>query len=199
MVDSQTRSAVTRMLNQTGGGTPEAADAIGREAGRGVRQICSEITPEGRAVIVLTGAAATVVYGVLHWEELEPKVQDAIRKAKIPVTVPIDKVRVPGKLTLSLGLEEIESRYRVNMGPGRLDLQLKHDLDLGSSQISGGWSGRAGSGQLNTRILHDTRTNNTRFTGSYRGEALGGRYETGVRYNTRNGDGAVFFEYKLSW
>jgi hypothetical protein len=155
------------------------------------------MSPEGRTVVVLMGATAAVVYGILNYEELEPKVKDAIRRAQIPIKVPLGRVGVPGDLKLSLGLEELEASYRANMGTGRLDLQFQRDLAGGNNTYGVGYSGRAGSGNFNTRIEHTTNNGNTRFTGSYSGQAYGGTWESGVRYNTRDGDRAVFFEFSI--
>jgi hypothetical protein len=169
-VDSGTRSLVAKLLRETGGGSAEAAGVAGRAVANEVRQLCTSMTPEGRTVIVLTGAAATVVYGILNYEDLEASVQDAIRKAKIPVSVPLERARIPGKLTLSLGLEELGARYRVEAGPGRLDMRLQHDLDRGSSS----------------------------FSANYNQPLAGGTFSSGVRHTT-DGNTAVFFEFKMSF
>lgn len=196
-VDSQTRSLVADLLRQNSTATAAQANAVGQEVAREVRQVCTAMSPEGRTVVVLMGATAAVVYGILNYEELEPKVKDAIRRAQIPIKVPLGRVGVPGDLKLSLGLEELEASYRANMGTGRLDLQFQRDLAGGNNTYGVGYSGRAGSGNFNTRIEHTTNNGNTRFTGSYSGQAYGGTWESGVRYNTRDGDRAVFFEFSI--
>ena len=197
VVDSQTRSLVADLLRQNSNATQAQADYVAGQAAREVKQVCTAMSPEGRTVVVLMGATAAVVYGILNYEELEPKVKDAIRKAKIPIKVPLGKVGVPGDLKLSVGLEELEASYRANLGTGRLDLQFQRDLGQGNNTYGLGYSGQVGPGRLNTRIEHTTSNNNTRFTGSYSGQAYGGTWESGVRYNTRSGDRAVFFEFRI--
>lgn len=171
LVDSQTRTLVTQLLTQSAGGTPAAANAIGRDVASRVTHLCTSMTPEGRTVIVLTGSTAAIVYGVLNWDELEPKVQDALLKAQVPITVPIDRVGIPGDLKLGLGLEEFKASYRANAGLGQLDVQLKHELKTGGADISASWAS----------------------------PAYGGNFKTGVQYNTKSGDHAVFFEFRVKF
>ncbi len=196
-VDSQTRGLVADLLREQGVSSTQANQA-GQAFSAEVQQFCTSMTPEGRSVIILAGAAATVVYGVMNWDEIEPKIQDALRRAKVPLTVPIDKVRLPGKLKLGVSLEEFEADYKLQRGPGTLRIQFENAFDTGDSNFSARYSQRTDMGRFNAGVSHNTGNNSTNFSIGQSGQALGGNFNAGARYNTRTG-GAVFFEFSASF
>lgn len=196
-VDSQTRGLVADLLRQQGVNSGDA-NAAGRVVSAEVQQFCTSMTPEGRTVIVLAGATAAVVYGIMNWDEVEPKIQDALRRAKVPLSVPIDKVRLPGTLKLGVSLEEFEADYRLQRGPGTLRLQFENTYDTGNSNMSARYSQRTNSGNFNAGISHNTGNNSTNFSLGQSGTALGGNYSAGAGYNTKTG-GSVFFEFKVTF
>lgn len=196
-VDSQTRGLVASLLRDQGVNAGDANTA-GRAIAANVEQFCTSMTPEGRTVIILAGAAATVVYGVMNWDEVEPKIQDALRRAKVPLSVPIDKVRLPGTLKLGVSLEEFEADYRLQRGPGTLRLQFENTYDTGNSTMSARYSQQTNAGNFNAGISHNTGSNATNFTVGQSGTALGGNYRAGAGYNTKTG-GSVFFEFKVTF
>lgn len=159
-VDSGTRSLVRDLL-RSAGAPGDAANEAGRLAATEVRQLCTSMTPEGRTVIVLVGAVATVVYGVLNYEDLEGDIQQALRRAKVPLSVPLDRVRLPGQLKLGVSLEEFEADYRLDAGPGRLQLQLQNDFATGDSRVNLGYSRPLTGGSLSAGITHSTGNGNT--------------------------------------
>lgn len=194
-VDSQTRGLIAKLLREQGA-SREDAKGIGTLAATEVKQFCTSMTPEGRSVIILTGVAATIVYGVMNWDEVEPKIQDALRRAKVPLTVPIDKVRLPGKLKLGLGLEGFEAEYRLHRGPSTLRFQFENAFKTGNSEISARYNHRTNSGNYGARITHNTGTNVTDFSLSGSGQAMGGTYRAGAGYNT-DSKASVFFEFSV--
>lgn len=196
-VDSQTRGLIAQMLRDQGANAGDA-NAAGRAISSEVKQFCTSMTPEGRTVIILAGAAATVVYGIMNWDEVEPKIQEALRRAKVPLSVPIDKVRLPGTLKLGVGLEAFEADYRLNRGPGSLRLQFENAFESGNSTMSATYSQRNNAGNFNAGVSHNTGTNATNFSVGQNGQALGGNYNAGARYNTNTG-GSVFFEFKVTF
>ena len=196
-VDSQTRGLIAKLLREQGVNA-EGANAVGTFAGTEVKQFCTSMTPEGRSVIILAGAAATIVYGVMNWDEIEPKIQDALRRAKVPLSVPIDKVRLPGKLKLGLGLEGFEADYRLQRGPSTLRFQFENAFKTGDSEMSARYSQRTNTGNYGAGISHNTRTNVTDFSLSGSGQALGGTYRAGAGYNT-DSKASVFFEFSVSF
>ncbi len=130
-VDSATQSLVKSVLRNAGG-DGHARSVAGRAVGGEVRKLCEAITPEGRSVLVLTGAAAAVVYGVLNWDEVEPQIRESIRGAQVPVKIPLDKFGHEGKLTLSLGLERLGTDYSYDLKQhgvdGRFSAFARHNL-----------------------------------------------------------------------
>lgn len=196
-VDSQTRGLVAQMLRDQGVNARQA-NAAGQAISTEVKQFCTSMTPEGRTVIILAGAAATIVYGAMNWDDIEPKIQEALRRAKVPLTVPIDKVRLPGTLKLGLGLEGFEADYRLQRGPGSLRIQFENAFETGNSNMSATYSQRTNAGSFNAGVSHSTGTNATNFSAGHSGQALGGTYSAGARYNTQTG-GSAFFEFKVTF
>ncbi|MBV1856852.1 MAG: hypothetical protein KUG77_00475 [Nannocystaceae bacterium] len=196
-VDSQTRGLVAKLLREQGAGSLDA-DLAGRAVSGQAQKLCTSMTPEGRAVIILSGAAATVVYGVMNWDEIEPKIQEALRRAKAPLSVPIDKVRLPGTLKLGIGLEAFEADYKLQRGPGTLRVQLENTYETGDSTMSARYSQQTNAGTFKARITHNTANHRTNFTVGQSGTMLGGNYDAGAGYNTQTG-GSVFFKFRVTF
>ncbi len=161
-VDSGTRSLVKSLVKKAGATDP-VGQQFGRLAGQEVRQVCTSMTPEGRTVVVLVGAAATIVYGVLNYEELEGDIKDALRRAKVPLKVPLDRVRIPGQLKLGVSLEGFEADYKLDAGRGRLGIELQRAHKNGAMSYGLGYERPFAGGSMGAGVSHSTDGNTAAF------------------------------------
>lgn len=154
VVDSGTRSAVSSLLRSAGAPSGPAGQ-LGSYAGNEVKQVCTAMSTEGRAVLVLVGATAATIYGVLHIDELKDDVKDAIRSAQIPLTVPLDRIGVAGQLKLKLSLEEAEANYRLETGRGDFRMRMQHNFDSNRTGIGATYTQPLWGGTLSARANHE--------------------------------------------
>ena len=133
-VNSGTRSLVKQLIEDHG--DPRAISAVGRAVGGEVEKVCRAMTPEGRAIIVLTGATAAIVYAVIHWDEVEADIAQALRRATVPINIPLDRLGRPeDHLTLSAGLEQLEAEYRMEIPGGNLSVYGGHDFERDRTEV----------------------------------------------------------------
>lgn len=120
VVDTHTRELVAEMLHYHSISSRTQGDFLARSPAREAKRVCTTMSPEGMAIVVLAGATSAIVYGALNYNNLEPKFQRALDTARIPIRLPLLKAGIDGELRLAAGAEDFEASYRANMGPGRL-------------------------------------------------------------------------------
>ena len=133
-VNSGARSLVQQLVKDHA--DSQTTSVLGRAAGGEVEKVCRAMTPEGRSIVILTGATAAVVYAVIHWDELEPDIAQALRRATVPIKVPLGRIGRPNdELTLSAGLERLELEYNTELGNGRLSVYGGYDFERDRGEV----------------------------------------------------------------
>lgn len=160
VVDSGTRSLVSGLLRDQGAPSGPA-NQVGGFVGNEVKQVCTAMSTEGRAVLVLLGATGATVYGVLNFDELKDDVKEKIREAQIPLNVPLNRIGVDGKLKLGVSLNDFEADYRLQTGSSDFRMRVDHTWGTNRVGLSTSYNTQLGGGTFSATASHEFGSSNS--------------------------------------